>query len=87
MQRKPDLGDRCKSSRDTSDTNFQGCNGNLTWAIVASKGNSKQLLLTAWVQRKPDLGDRCKTSGEYHCHAKLEVQRKPDLGDRCKFRW
>ncbi len=85
VQRKPDLGDRCKMRIASTDCGLVGCNGNLTWAIVASL-----LAKTCWamgtieVQRKPDLGDRCKLSKKSRSRNHPQVQRKPDLGDRCK---
>ncbi len=90
VQRKPDLGDRCKPKGillvvpkikvqrkpDLGDR----CKD---WLFVSIGGNPGA------VQRKPDLGDRCKSTCAIYHAAIRPVQRKPDLGDRCKSmgRW
>ncbi len=88
VQRKPDLGDRCKLSRVRAlELVERGCNGNLTWAIVASRVRITRpsVSLANKVQRKPDLGDRCKAKPLGLVVKRFRrVQRKPDLGDRCK---
>ncbi len=90
MQRKPDLGDRCKIRLSPRLSLQLGprCNGNLTWAIVASMGRPVDRRSCRSVQRKPDLGDRCKSTGRGRLGIDHRVvQRKPDLGDRCKFKF
>ncbi len=87
MQRKPDLGDRCKlvCRGCFHPKSLDWCNGNLTWAIVArldmiksSKVNYSRCngnLTWAIVARPPLALELAR---------RAQVQRKPDLGDRCK---